>query len=106
HEKRFNLVVNQIQHENEALDVYRKLTMVSNRYLDISIDFLGSISADRQMTDAIRKQRVIVDLYPSSKIATSFHSLAATICSEHPVSAPKGGVQFFWKKLLDIGGRG
>jgi len=106
HEKRFNLVVNQIQHENEALDVYRKLTMVSNRYLDISIDFLGSIPADKQMTDAIRKQRVIVDLYPSSKISTAFHSLSATICSEQPVSSPKGGVQFFWKKLLDIGGRG
>jgi len=106
HEKRFNLVVNQIQNENEALDVYRKLTMVSNRYLDISIDFLGSIPADKQMTDAIRKQCVIVDLYPSSKISTAFHSLAATICSEHPVSTPKGGVQFFWKKLLDIGGKG
>jgi flagellar biosynthesis protein FlhG len=106
HEKRFNLVVNQIQHENEALDVYRKLTMVSNRYLDISIDFLGSIPADKQMTDAIRKQRVIVDLYPSSKISTAFESLAATICSEKPATTPKGGVQFFWKKLLDIGGRG
>jgi len=105
HEKRFNLVVNQIQHENEALDVYRKLTMVSNRYLDISIDFLGSIPADRQMTDAIRKQRVIVDLYPSSKITTAFTNLAKTIVSEQPVSSPKGGVQFFWKKLLDIGGR-
>jgi flagellar biosynthesis protein FlhG len=106
HEKRFNLVVNQIQHENEALDVYRKLTMVSNRYLDISIDFLGSIPADKQMTEAIRKQRVIVDLYPSSKISVAFESLAATICSEQPATTPKGGVQFFWKKLLDIGGRG
>ncbi len=106
HEKRFNLVVNQIQHENEALDVFRKLTMVSNRYLDISIDFLGSIPADKQMTDAIRKQQVIVDLYPASKISTAFASLATTICSEHPPAPPKGGVQFFWKKLLDIGGRG
>lgn len=106
HEKRFNLVVNQIQHENEALDVYRKLTMVSNRYLDISIDFLGSIPSDRQMTDAIRKQRVIVDLYPSSKISTAFVNLARTICSEQPISTPKGGVQFFWKRLLDISGRG
>ena len=106
HEKRFNLVVNQIQHENEALDVYRKLTMVSNRYLDISIDFLGSIPADKQMTEAIRKQRVIVDLYPSSKISTAFTNLAGTICTEQPVTSPKGGVQFFWKRLLDIGGRG
>ena len=106
HEKSFNLVVNQVQNENEALDVYRKLTMVSNRYLDISIDFLGSIPADRQMTDAIRKQRVIVALFPTSKIATAFVQLAVTICSEHPPATPKGGVQFFWKRLLDIGARG
>jgi flagellar biosynthesis protein FlhG len=105
-EKSFNLVVNQIQNENEALDVYRKLTMVSNRYLDISIDFLGSIPADRQMTEAIRKQRVMVDLFPTSKIATAFGQLAATICSEQPPATPKGGVQFFWKRLLDIGARG
>ncbi len=106
HEKRFNLVVNQVQNDSEALDVYRKLTMVSNRYLDISIDFLGSIPAEKQMTDAIRKQRVIVDLFPASKISTAFTNLAATICAEQPVSSPKGGVQFFWKRLLDIGGRG
>ncbi len=106
HEKSFNLVVNQTQNENEALDVYRKLTMVSNRYLDISIDFLGSIPADRQMVDAIRKQRVMVDLFPVSKIATAFGQLAATICSEQAPATPKGGVQFFWKRLLDIGGRG
>ncbi len=106
HEKSFNLVVNQIQNENEALDVYRKLTMVSNRYLDISIDFLGSIPNDKQMTEAIRKQRVMVDLFPKSTIAHSFGQLAATICSEQPASTPKGGVQFFWKRLLDISGRG
>jgi len=58
------------------------------------------------MTDAIRKQRVIVDLYPSSKITAAFINLARTIASEQPVSSPKGGVQFFWKRLLDIGGRG
>lgn len=105
HEKRFNLVVNMIQSDEEALDVYRKLTMVSNRYLDISIEFLGSIPADRQMIDAIRKQRVIVDLYPASRITTAFTLLAGTLCSEQIACEPKGGIQFFWKKLLDFGGR-
>lgn len=105
HEKRFNLVVNMIQSDEEALDVYRKLTMVSNRYLDISIEFLGSIPADRQMIDAIRKQRVIVDLYPASRITTAFTLLAGTLCSEQIPCEPKGGIQFFWKKLLDFGGR-
>jgi flagellar biosynthesis protein FlhG len=105
HEKRFNLVVNMIQSDEESLDVYRKLTMVSNRYLDISIEFLGSIPADRQMIDAIRKQRVIVDLFPSSRITTAFSLLAGTLCSEQIFCEPKGGIQFFWKKLLDFGGR-
>ncbi len=104
HEKNFNLVVNQIDREDDALDVYRKLTMVANRYLDISIDYLGSIPADRQMVESIRKQKVISELYPNSKITQSFRQLAGRICSEPTQSSPKGNLQFFWKKLLHMGG--
>jgi len=104
HDKNFNLVVNQIQNEDDALDVYRKLTMVANRYLDISIDYLGSIPDDRQMVESIRKQKVISELYPGSKITQAFRQLAGRICSEPTQAAPKGNLQFFWKKLLHIGG--
>lgn len=106
HEKHFNLVVNQIQNEDEALDVYRKLTMVSNRYLDISIDYLGSIPEDRQMIDSIRKQRVIIDLYPNSRITAAFSQLAGRICMEPANAVPKGNLQFFWNKLLNFGSKG
>ncbi len=104
HEKKFNLVVNQIRTEDDALDVYRKLTMVANRYLDISIDYLGSIPEDRQMIEAIRKQKVISELIPGSKVTAAFHQLAGRICSEPSQTSPKGNLQFFWKKLLNIGG--
>jgi flagellar biosynthesis protein FlhG len=104
HERNFNLVVNQIRTEDDALDVYRKLTMVSNRYLDISINYLGSIPEDRQMIDSIRKQKVISELFPDSKITSAFRELAGRICSEPSQSYPKGNLQFFWKKLLKIGG--
>jgi flagellar biosynthesis protein FlhG len=104
HEKKFNLVVNQIRNEDDALDVYRKLTMVANRYLDISIDYLGSIPEDRQMVDAIRKQRVISEIFPNSKITQSFKELAIRICSEPSQTSPKGNLQFFWKKLLNMRG--
>ena len=103
HEKQFNLIVNMVQSDNDALDVYRKLTMVSNRYLDISIDFLGSIPADKQMNDCIRKQKVISDLFPSSKIGNAFEALADRITLEPSNISPKGNIQFFWKKLLRFG---
>jgi flagellar biosynthesis protein FlhG len=105
HEKHFNLVVNQIQDEDEALDVFKKLTMVSNRYLDISIDYLGSIPTDKLMLEAIRKQKVIVEMFPSSRISMAFNELAARLCSERPRTSPKGNIQFFWKKLLNFGSR-
>jgi flagellar biosynthesis protein FlhG len=106
HEKKFNLLVNQIRSEDDALDVYKKLTMVSNRYLDISIDYLGSIPEDRQMVEAIRKQKVICELMPASKVSLAFSQLASRICSEPPQVYPKGNIQFFWNKLLNIGSRG
>jgi flagellar biosynthesis protein FlhG len=106
HEKNFSLIVNQIQNEDEALDVFRKLTMVSNRYLDISIDYLGSIPSDKQMVDSIRKQKVIVEMFPNSNISHAFNNLASRLCSEQQPSQPKGNIQFFWNKLLKFGGKG
>ncbi len=105
HEKNFNLIVNLIRSEDEALDVYRKLTMVANRYLDISIDYFGSIPMDKQMTESIRQQQPIVELFPGSKISGAFEVLARTIAMEPQHPGPKGTIQFFWKKLLDFGPR-
>jgi flagellar biosynthesis protein FlhG len=103
HEKHFNLIVNFIKNEEEALDVYRKLTMVANRYLDISIDYIGSIPRDKMMIDAIRKQQVLVELYPESKTSMAFEALARTIMQEPQTLEPKGSIQFFWKRLMDFG---
>ncbi len=105
HEKRFNLIVNFIKSEEEALDVYRKLTMVANRYLDISIDYMGSIPRDKLMIEAIRKQQVMVQLYPESKTSTAFEALARSMLQEPKTLEAKGSIQFFWKRLLDFGNR-
>lgn len=102
-EKHFNLIVNSVKDQDEALDVFRKLTIVSNRYLDISIDFLGGIPFDKRMHESIRKQRVMIDLYPTAKTSLAFKMLAETLTSEPRAVAPKGTLQFFWKSLLAFG---
>ena len=102
HEKHFNLIVNFIKNEEEALDVYRKLTMVANRYLDISIDYIGSIPRDKLMVDAIRKQKVLAQIFPDSKTSHAFEALARTIVQEPQIVEPKGSIQFFWRRLLEF----
>ncbi len=103
-EKEFNLLVNNVHSEKEALEVYRKLTTVSNIYLDISINYLGSIPYEKRMQDTLRKQKPIVNLYPSSKSSLAFSSLTQSLLEEERESLPKGSLQFFWKKLFLLSG--
>ena len=85
--------------------MYRKLTMVANRYLDIAIDYIGSIPRDKLMVEAIRRQQVLVQLFPDSKTTGAFEALARTIMQEPQTIEPKGSIQFFWKRLLEFGNK-
>jgi flagellar biosynthesis protein FlhG len=89
--------------ENEALDVFRKLTVVSNRYLNISLDYLGGIPFDKRMHESIRRQKVIVELYPTAKPSAAFRNIAENFTKTSREATPKGSLQFFWKSLLAIG---
>jgi len=101
-EKRFHLIVNSVRNNDEALDVFRKLTVVSGRYLDISINFLGGIPFDRGMHESIRRQKVMVELYPESKTSAAFEALSDSLVTGRRHNAPKGSMQFFWKNLMSF----
>jgi flagellar biosynthesis protein FlhG len=105
HQKRFYLIVNQMKDADEGLDVYQKLTMVSNRYLDISIDYLGGIQFDKRMYESIRRQKAMVELYPGGKVSAAFESLAQSLGRAPLRLEPKGTLQFFWKQFLSPGDR-
>jgi len=103
-EKEFNLLVNMAGSEKEALEVYRKLTKVSNNYLDISINYLGSIPHEKRMRESLRKQTPIVNLYPNSKSSQAFTSLTQNLIQDVPENNFKGSLQFFWRKLFSLNG--
>lgn len=103
HQKRFLLAVNSVRSADEGLDVFEKLTMVSGRYLDIFIDYLGAIPFDRKMHDSVRQQQVMIELYPDSKAAKSFVDLAETLMAIQQNNQAQGTLQFFWKQFLGVG---
>lgn len=101
HEKHFNLIVNLVGDEDEALDVYRKLTVGSGCYLDISLDYLGCIPFERKMREAISQQKPMVFLYPKNKASICFEVLTNKIVDAYEESQVKGNIQFFLTKLFD-----
>ena len=99
-EKRFKLIVNSVVSENDALDAYQKLTLVSSRFIDISIDFLGAIPMDKRFIDSVRKQTTMVELFPKAKPTLAFEKLVENIDLNSEKQAQKGSMQFFWKNML------
>lgn len=102
HQKVFSLIVNSVANAEEGLAVYQKLTTVANRYLSISIDYMGCIPFDKRVRESIRRQQPMMNLYPTSKTSNAFTSFAKGLLVMPHDLQPKGTLQFFWKKLMTM----
>ncbi len=84
-EKQFKLLVNMAKNADEAYNVFRQLNMVASRFLDISIEYLGHILSDGNLTMGVKKQKVISQIMPDSDAGKCFHRIAKKLCeSKYP----------------------
>ncbi len=101
--KRFRILVNCAVNDREALGVFRKLSMVADRYLDtISLDFLGFLPRDNALPRAVRAQKLACEVYPSSPFAMAIDALAGQLREEPVEIRPDGNIQFFWRGLFSM----
>ncbi len=98
--KHFQLLVNQARSEAEALRVYQQITAVSDRFLNVSIDYLGHVLWDDLWTYAVRQRKPIVSAYPNSNAAKNFSTLADTLFRPTERMVANGGNVQFFRALL------
>jgi flagellar biosynthesis protein FlhG len=100
--KRFRILVNHCRDEKEGLAVFRKLSIVADRFLNsLSLDFLGHIPYDEKLPRAVRAQRLVGELHPNAPSSRMFGKLAAQILAEAPEESTDGNIKFFWQGLFD-----
>lgn len=96
--KRFRILVNLAISKKEALAVFRKLSVVADRFLDsLSLDFLGYIPFDTKLPQAVRVQRLVCDLHPTASSSIMFDKLSTKIIKEKPGAQTDGNIKFFWQ---------
>ncbi|MGV1099953.1 MinD/ParA family protein [Thiovibrio sp. JS02] len=101
--KKFRILVNLARSEKEALAVFRKLSIVADRFLgSLSLDYLGHIPYDSKLPLAVREQRLVSDLYPDTPASRMFGKLAKQISQEEPEVKADGNIKFFWQGLIDL----
>lgn len=73
---KFKIVANMVRSMREGHELFAKLSKVTDRFLDVSMELVATIPYDENMRKATRRQKVIVELFPSSPASVAFKALA------------------------------
>jgi flagellar biosynthesis protein FlhG len=85
----FKLIVNAASSEQEADEVYRQISLVTDRFLDVDIEYFGGIVVDDNLKKGVRKQMVVSELAPMSHSSRSFSLLARKIAGRTAQAASR-----------------
>lgn len=99
-EKVCKLLVNMTTRPEEGREVFRQLHLVTDRFLDISSEYLGCILYDDKVTKGVKNQKIVSELYPDAQASKCFKDLARKIAHSSPLILPEGGSNLFWKHLV------
>jgi flagellar biosynthesis protein FlhG len=108
-EKSVSILVNNIASkersiEHEANRTFKRLESSVQRFLhkeQVELRYLGHIPADPLVGESVRNQRAVTELFPSGPAGLSFAALARRIDDEFRQYRIKGGMQFFFRQILE-----
>ncbi|WP_029921486.1 MinD/ParA family protein [Nevskia soli] len=98
--RRIQVLANMARSAAEVREIYENLRRVAEKFLDVTLSFMGSVPEDEWLKRAVRHQRAVVDAYPNSPSAKAFHQLAAKADRWSLPQGARGNLEFFVERLV------
>ncbi len=92
-----NLIVNQVSSYEQAKDIYNKVKLVIDKFLDVSVRFSGYIVNDNNIKKAVMRQNPFVLEYPKTSGSKCVDMIVDQIVSKGRIPIPKEEGTFFEK---------
>jgi flagellar biosynthesis protein FlhG len=105
YEGRISMFASQVKNSTSGHTLYKKISSATQRFLDIQVEFLGSVYADEKLPRAVTDQVPAVVRYPTSDIARCYRVVALTLLGQKSVGAD---AEKLWSRLVSMimkGGR-
>ena len=97
----FHIIANMTRSVQEGRELFNKISMVCERFLDVNLDFMGIVPFDEDLRLAVKKQHAVVKFRPQSKSATAFTHLSRKIAHWPVMKQPRGHMEFFVERLIE-----
>ena len=98
---KFKVVANMIRTLKEGQDLFKKLTLVTDRFLEVNLELCAIIPFDDNLRKAVKRQKAIVDAFPRSPSAVAFKTLATKINKWPVPTHASGNLEFFIEQLIN-----
>lgn len=99
-EKHFRLLVNLAKNKREADDVSRQLCLVANRFLDVSIEYFGSVLIDDNVKIGVRKQKIVSEIAPMTQASRNIAELAHKLVRSQPMMPQADHRPLIWQDIV------
>lgn len=99
---RFRILANQVRSEQEGKNLFEKLTRVTERFLDVALQYVGMVPFDEAVRKAVQRQRAVLEAYPRAKASLAIKALAEKVDNWPLPSSPRGHLEFFVERLVEV----
>ncbi len=97
----FQILANMAHNAYEGRELYHKLSKTTERFLDVTLTFMGSIPYDQQLRKAVQHQRAVVESFPRSPSALALKRLAQQVDEWPDPVNTRGHFEFFIERLIN-----
>ncbi|MDF0532991.1 MinD/ParA family protein [Shewanella sp. A32] len=97
---RFKIVANMVRSLREGMELFAKLSKVTDRFLDVALELVATIPFDENLRKSVRKQKLIVEAFPKSPASIAYQGLANKVISWPIPQQPGGHLEFFVERLV------
>jgi flagellar biosynthesis protein FlhG len=98
--RHFRVVTNLTRQPEQGQIAFRRLQRVTDRYLEVVLDYAGDIPEDPSLQKSVQAQRPVMEAFPASAAAKAFSQLARTAAQWPLPAGPSGGIEFFMERML------
>ncbi|PCJ40819.1 MAG: cobyrinic acid a,c-diamide synthase [SAR86 cluster bacterium] len=98
--KKFQVIANMVNGSGHGKKIYAKLSRVTEKYLNISLGYLGAIPMDEKLRKAVKEQKLVVERYPASAATISFFQLAQRVIDLPLAASSNGFLEFFIERSM------
>lgn len=97
---RFNILANMVNNTIDGRALYNKINRVSERFLDVTLNYLGSIPFDEYLRKSVKQQKAFITAYPSSSAADNMRKVAQRVTALPRYTGNTGRTAFFIEDML------